>query len=385
MHTHLSSLPLPFLLTALSIGAAACASLPPGPASPYEVEARPMSPDQFVTGTGEDLPTPFADVRSQALASGVSGMADYAFSDWVTPTGTLSVAERDGRTVFEMAFEGLVPGGLYTTWIVRPLGSSRGMRGAMPLGVGYGGEASAGGPRGSNALVPGPSGRATHTVRLAPDFADALDRTYEGIAMWDEIHVAFHADHRGYGHRPGPSHWVQLVVGLDPKAEGAARLPLSPRLDADVDLGAALATAEAAGLAAAATYTEDDWRAAAGAITHAKLDLGVTDQTSFLVTASGLIPGGAYTARLVADGGRACPIGEHVPGDAGARGTWSAQLDVDATGDGFARAQLTPQTGCAAGAFGALADWSRVEIAFHPDQVVPDVVSAGLVQLEVGL
>ncbi|MEZ4363059.1 MAG: hypothetical protein R3B48_22900 [Kofleriaceae bacterium] len=344
--------------------AVACSAEPPGPAQPRAGELRPRAPEEFLDGTGDDLPTPFADVRSQALAAGVAGMASYDLQDWVRARGTLDVREVDGRSEFSLAVSGLVPGGLYTVWLVRPLASGRGTRMAIPLGPGFGGPARE--APGTNVLLANAAGDASLKMALAPDFTDGLDRQYESIDAWDELQLAFHADNRGYGFRPGPSHWVQGIVPLheDP---GVLHARLSSTVFANPpQFAAAMQLATAAGVAAAAAYSIEDWTRAVGRVTAARLSLGVTTETRVLITAEGLIPGGAYSAWLRADDGTLCALGDPRTGpNHGERPTWSSQLAVDAEGRGFLRALVTPTSRCVdQGAFGSKR-LRRIEVHFH--------------------
>jgi len=353
----------------LSVTLFACVEADPGPDAPIESVLRPRAPEHFFDGNGTDLPTPFADVRSQALASGIVGMDDYTLADWVRPRGSLRTEERDGQTVFTVSLDGLIPNGLYTMWLVRPLGTGRGGRTAIPLSRGFAGDARP--LRESNQVMPDEAGHYETTVRLDPEFTDPLARRYFSIYDWDEIHLAFHADDRGYGFAPGPSHWVQGMFSLHPDEDGTHQLALSADtsdLEAHgIMVSDVMALAERAGVDGASDYDELAWGAARAAFTAVPLDLGTTSQLTTMVTAEGLVPGGTYSTWLRAADGHRCALGQLTDDSQGSVGIWSAQIVVDAEGRGHARARLQAGTACGERTFESLEGWAFVDVVFHPN------------------
>ncbi|TAK33312.1 MAG: hypothetical protein EPO40_00560 [Myxococcaceae bacterium] len=348
-----------------------------GPSSPFAAEARPRNPDHFQLGNGWNLPTPFADVRSVAVSAGTSGMMGYEFQDWMRPAGEVDVRADGNGTRFRLALRGLVPGGLYTAWLVRVRGSSRGPKTNLALGRQFDGPAPAS-LVGTNGILVGADGAATHEVTLQPRYTDAAGTTYFGLDLWDEIHVAFHADRRAYGFAPGPNHWTQVVLPIRPRdgsAHGTVAAQSPPQysvgngVDGATTFAAMRDAAVAAGLSGAADYTEARWSSAAGRITINLVDFATQVNTNVVLTAEGLVPAAAYSAWLVSSSGATCPLGETRDGRAQpTRSLFASQLEVDAIGRGVMETTLSPTSQCGGGrTFGRLADWARVEVAFHAD------------------
>lgn len=317
---------------------AACVPDPQaGPAAPFEGVARPRNPEAFLLGNGSEPPTPYEVVQSLAIATGTAGMAGYDRADWLRPEGEIRIQETPaGETRFRIELRGLVPGGLYTAWLVRVRGSARGDKRDLALGAPY-----AGPPRadlGSNALLADGSGRVVHDVTLPADTIDPTSTSYGNLAFWDEVHIAFHADSRAYGFAPGPNHWSQVVLPVR-APDGSALTPLS-----------AVAAEPASGRLA---------------IAHA--DLGTTVEIYALVTADGLVPTGTYSAWLARADGAVCPLGAVVPGPAGTPSLFANELAVGSDGRGAMAAILTPESACADDRrLGAIDAWETVELWQHP-------------------
>jgi hypothetical protein len=352
-----------------------------GPATPFNAEARPRNPDHFQAGNGSNPPTTtFHDVRGLAISSGTPGMMGYELQDWMRPSGTVEVRAQGNATYYRLRMQGLVPGGFYTAWLVRVRGSTRGPKADLGMGRQFDGPP----PRelaGTNGILVAADGTATHESTIEPRFTDGSGTTYFGIDFWDEIHVAFHADNRAYGFAAGPNHWTQVVLPIRPR-DGSAQVnlaPLSPAqfasgngTDPPTTFDAVRDRAVAAGVPGAMTYTEAQWGMARGRVTVNLVDFATQLNTNVVVTADGLVPGGAYTAWLVAANGATCPLGETRDGRAPTtRSLFASQLEVDGRGRGFMETTLTPAALCGGGrSFGRLADWTRLEVVFHADNTL---------------
>jgi len=348
-----------------------------GPTVPFMASARPRNPDHFQLGNGTNLPTPYVDVRGLAIASGMRDMMGYEFQDWMRPGGTILVEPRANATHFHVELERLVPGGFYTMWLVRVRGSSRGPKTDLAINQQFNGPPPAS-LDGTNGIIADESGHVMLDAVLPADHVDAAGTMYFGIDLWDEIHVAFHADYRAYGFAPGPNHWTQVVLPIRPR-DGSALVdlvPLSPTsfstgngTDGPTTFLQVRDRAAAAGVAGIASHTESAWAGATGQMTLNLVDFGTQTNLNVIVTADGLVPNGPYTAWLVAADGSTCPLGESVLGPAGRRTSlFAAQLDVDEQGRGVVETTLSPSSTCGGGrSFGELSRWERVEIVFHAD------------------
>jgi hypothetical protein len=333
-----------------------------GPSEPFEGDARPRNPDHFIVGNGSEPPTPYEIVRSLAISTGTPGMIGYELEDWLRPEGLVRVEPTaGGATHYRFELRGLVPKGFYTAWLVRVRGSSRGDKRDLALGEPYGGPPVT--DLGSNAIVADEVGHAVHDVTLDPLFFDPVGTTYGEHELWDEIHVAFHADNRAYGFVPGPNHWTQVVLPIRP-SETSLLEALRPT-EAPASLDALLATAEAAGVIDATSYDAARWGGARGRVVVDQVDLGTTVEIDVTVTADGLVPGGTYSAWLTrASDGVFCPLGDVT---SGVPALFGNQLVVGSDGRGSARAILTPDSMCAAARrLDAVAEWDAVEVWFHP-------------------
>lgn len=350
--------------------AAACSpSLSPGPDEPFFARARPRNPDHFVVGNGSEIPLPYEVVRSLAISTGAEGMVDFEFQDWVRPSGSVQVSEEGEATRYVLELEGLVPDGLYTAWLVRIRGSARGPKRDLNLGPGYDGPPAE--PPGSNAILADAEGRAEKDILVSGDYVDAADTPYFGVDFWDEVHVAFHADNRAYGFVPGPNHWTQVVLPVRPNdgsahlALGATAINSSFAVDAFADV---MAEAASSGIPAAADYGALDWTAATGTVTINVVDLGTTRDTHVLLTADGLVTGGAYSVQLARTDGVTCPVGGVRIGSAAEpRALFETYLELDKKGRGQMKAVLTPDSPCSPGTFEELGRWQALEVRFHSE------------------
>ncbi len=380
------------ILQIVCLGAALVACEPDrraGPVTPFSAEARPRNPDHFIVGNGSEIPLPYEVVRSLAVSSGVSGMIDFELQDWFRPGGRIELDEIDGSSRYRLTLTGLVPGGLYTAWLVRIRGSARGPKRDLGLSPGYDGPLPAEPADETNLIIADADGRASKTAILDPLYTDASDQTYFGIDFWDEVHIAFHADNRGYGFIPGPNHWTQVVLPIHPD-DGSAQVGLaatSPDLLAATStagFAGALAEVAARGVVGAANYTAEAWAGAEGRVTFSLFDFGTTLDMNVVLTAEGLVPGGAYTAWLAGPRG-ACPVGETTTATPGARPLFGAELEVDDDGRGFLRAVLTEASECLDGErFERIEDWTQVQVRFHPEHRFRGLDIEGTVpQLEV--
>ncbi|MEL7369940.1 MAG: hypothetical protein AAFN74_13560 [Myxococcota bacterium] len=342
-----------------------------GPEVPFTAEARPRNPDHFIVGNGSEIPLPYDVVRSLAISSGVPGMINFELQDWFRPGGRIELEQVDGASRYRLTLTGLVPGGLYTAWLVRISGSARGPKRDLGLSPGYDGPRPSSLAQGTNLILADDDGEATRTFVLDPLYTDASDQTYFGVDFWDEVHVAFHADNRAYGFIPGPNHWTQVVLPIRPD-DGSAIVGLSPTDSATLAATAAGVFTDAVdaiaarGVAGASDYSEAQWDGASGHITFNLVDFGTTQDVNVVLTADGLIPQAAYSAWLVS-GSRACPIGEVTVGEPATRPLFGAQAEVDERGRGYVRAVLTEASECIGGErFRSLEDWSHVELRLHP-------------------
>ncbi|MEM7675190.1 MAG: hypothetical protein AAF449_04205 [Myxococcota bacterium] len=342
-----------------------------GPSVPFTAEARPRNPDHFIVGNGSEIPLPYEVVRSLAISSGMPGMINFELQDWFRPGGQIELEEVDGASRYRLTLTGLVPGGLYTAWLVRISGSARGPKRDLGLSPGYDGPRPSSLPQGTNLIIADENGEAIRTFVLAPLYTDASDQTYFGVDFWDEVHVAFHADNRAYGFIPGPNHWTQVVLPIRPN-DGSAITRLnatdSSTLAATAAgvFGDAVDAIAARGVPAAVDYSEEQWNTATGRVTLNIVDFGTTRDINVVITGDGLIPRAAYSAWLVNER-TACPIGEMTVGDVGERPLFGAQAEVDARGRGFVRAVLTEASECLDGErFQRLDNWSRIELRLHP-------------------
>ncbi|MCA9669426.1 MAG: hypothetical protein KC503_27715 [Myxococcales bacterium] len=383
---------LALIAAALAAGASGCTvKSTAGPDEPFEAEARPRNPDHFILGNGVEVPMPYEVVRSQAVAAGVAGMADYSFQDWLRPSGTIRVDERgDGATRFHIELDGLVPGGFYTAWLVRLRGSARGDKRDLALGQPYGGPPKR--VAGANTVLADDSGRATLENAISANYFDPAGTVYYHIDFWDEIHVAFHADNRAYGFVPGPGHWTQVVLPIHP-GDGSALLSaiaVGARAfsESGVDFDTVKQQAVTAGVSGFANYGEADWAAARGAVTINHASLGTQLETYVTVTADGLVPGAPYSAWLLKSDGTRCPVGGAASGTPGPRALFSNQLDVDPQGRGELRAILSPESACSDGKkLGAIGEYIKLQLRLHANNVFPGLEpdTQSYAQLEAGM
>lgn len=337
---------------------AACAPRTTGPDTPFDGAARPRTPEHYLVGNSFDLPLPFEVLQSFAVASGTPAMAAFDEQDWTRPAGSVHVEERDGRTHFTIALTGLVPGGLYTLWLVRVAGSGRGDKRDLALGGGYAGDVT--GAVAGNAIVVGDDGTAVHECSLGPTDADPTGTAFGDLDLWDEIHVAFHADGRAYGPSPGPMHWTQAILPIHPD-DGSARVALEPALN-DTTLEQPGSEAEllealrASGIALGAEWP-GRFGESRGTFSLSQVALGTTREWWVMTTFDALPPGARISAWWVR-GVERCPLG-------GAEGLFGAATIADGNGRGTVRSVLTPASPCTRGPIGPALGAGRVELLIH--------------------
>lgn len=174
--------------------------------------AKPRYPIHFVEGNGFNPPTTLQAVRKFAVANGVFGMGYFTEDDWLDIDGHIVTFQRENGTKFFLEIKGLVPGGLYTAWLVRKTGSPLGSKADLDLGNGYLGRS--GKKAQANVIFADSKGAGHLRVSLSNDFVDANGQAFVNLDQWDEIHIAFHADNNAHGATPGPNHWTQMVFPI---------------------------------------------------------------------------------------------------------------------------------------------------------------------------
>lgn len=175
-------------------------------------EARARDPIHFAVGTGFNAPTTFDAVREFAIGNGIYGMESFTEGDWLDVDGRIVIIRERNETQFILSMDGLVPGGLYTAWLVRKPGSPRGSAADLDLGRGY--QSASPSMARTNAIFANKHGVGYLRVKLNNRFADANGFRFVDLNRWDEIHIAFHADDKAYGSIPGPNHWTQIVFPI---------------------------------------------------------------------------------------------------------------------------------------------------------------------------
>ena len=171
--------------------------------------AKPRYAIHFVDGNSFNPPTTLSAVRSFALQNHVQGMEHFTENDWLDIRGQIVIYQGQNDTKFFLDMNGLVPGGLYTAWLVRKTGSPLGDMANLDLGNGY--ESGEGKPTLTNAIFADAKGHGHLRVSLNNEFADANGQAFVNLNQWDEIHLAFHADNQLHVTTPGPNHWTQMI------------------------------------------------------------------------------------------------------------------------------------------------------------------------------
>jgi hypothetical protein len=170
---------------------------------------KPRYPIHFDVGNSFNPPTTFDAVRSFALQNRVHGMEHFTENDWLDIKGQIVIYQGQDNTKFFLDMNGLVPGGLYTAWLVRKTGSPLGNKADLDLGNGY--VSGTGKPIHTNVIFADVKGHGHLRASLDNDFADADGQAFVNLDQWDEIHIAFHADNLAHGTTPGPYHWTQMI------------------------------------------------------------------------------------------------------------------------------------------------------------------------------
>jgi hypothetical protein len=360
---------------------AGCSSpLPPaGPSTAYQSVARPRNPDHFQLGNGTNPPQPYAMVQGFAVSQGVSAMATFQFRDWMRPSGMVEVTPVGRATHYHVDVKGLVPGALYTAWLVRVLNSTRGPKTDLPLGSTFDGAPPAD-LGGTNGIRVAADGTASVDVTLQPEYTTSTGIQYIHIDQWDEIHLAFHADGQAHESVPGANHWTQVVLPIR-EHDGSDAQALAPPateqfstgngVDGATTFSAVHDFAVAHGVTGMASYGESNWTSATGRVAT-KLSNAITQtNTDFVLTAEHLVPGGVYSAVLVSSGGALCPLGMALDGAApSTAASQTFQVAVDSDGEAVNEIELTPSSSCASGAFDQISDWVRIDLIFHADNLL---------------
>jgi len=143
---------------------------------------------------------------------------DYTPQDWAAARGLGNVRfdMLSRSATFRLAFSGLVPGGVYSLWLVhQPEGTDKPYDQSTvmsPLGIGTAGMVSEL-PANSNAFIAGSDGFASLTITVRPFYPRGLMVT-EGKPYWNKLGLAWHPLGVTHGALPGPVYYSQLMAPL---------------------------------------------------------------------------------------------------------------------------------------------------------------------------